>query len=76
MKLIEKNDIYAIYSYGYDEDNLDGIIKIYLTDPDNFEVIKETKDGRVGRLGTLRAINVLRKAIINNTLEDVMGFQS
>ena len=32
MNLLEKNNEYVIYSYGYEENKLDGRIKIYLDD--------------------------------------------
>lgn len=76
MNLLEKNDVYVIYSYGYDENNLDGQIKIYLNDPDKYEILKESQDEHIGKCGTMRAVSKLMRAAKNNELKDKMSYQS
>lgn len=76
MKLLDKTDNHVIYSYGYDEDNLDGKIKVNFKDPNNYEVLNECTDKRVGKRGTLIAACRIIKAISNNNLKDLMSFES
>lgn len=76
LKLLKKNDDFVIYNYGYDEDKLDGEIKVYLINPINYEIIAESNDERVGKLGTLKALNVIKNAILNNKLKEKMSYQS
>lgn len=76
MNLLEMNSKYAIYSYGYDEDNLDGRIKISLDETNGYEVLVESKDKNIGKLGTLKAVSKLTKAAKNNMLKEKMSYQS
>ena len=66
MNLLEKNDEYYLYSYGMDENNLDGIIKIYLKKGTEGEVVKESSEKN--RKVTLTAIFNFIKARDNGTL--------
>ena len=74
IRLFEKNDEYYLYHYGMDENNLDGIIKIYLKKGTEAEVIKESCDKN--RLATLRAMSKLMKARDNDALSEKLCFQS
>ena len=74
MNLLEKNDEYYLYSYGMNENNLDGIIKIYLKKGTEGEVIKESSEKN--RTVTLTAICKLMKARDNNTLSENMIYAS
>lgn len=74
IRLLEKNDEYYLYHYGMDENNLDGIIKIYLKKGTEAEVIKESCDKN--RTVTLRAMSKLMKARDNDTLSEKLCFQS
>lgn len=76
MNLLEKNNDYVIYSYGYDENNLDGKIKISLSDPSNYVVLEESKDEHIGKLGTLKATCKLIKLIKNNEIKEKTSYQS
>lgn len=76
MDLLEKNDLYVIYSYGYDENNLDGRIKLYLNDHMKYEILKESEDEHIGKIGTMKAITKLINAIKKNELKDKMSYQS
>lgn len=73
MKLLSKTSEYVIYSYGNDEDNLDGQIKLSLKDPNKYEVLNESK---IGKIGTLRAISKLQKAIKDNDIKEKISYQS
>lgn len=70
MDLLEINSKYAIYSYGYDEYNLDGRIKISLEKNDEYEILVESKDKNIGKLGTLKATSKLSKAAKYNMLNE------
>lgn len=74
MNLLEKNDEYYLYSYGMDENNLDGIIKIYLKKGTEGEVVKESSEKN--RKVTLTAICKLMKARDNGTLSENMIYAS
>ena len=74
MNLLEKNEEYYLYSYGMDENNLDGIIKIYLKKGTEGEVVKESCDKN--RTVTLTAICKLMKARDNDTLSESMIYAS
>ena len=76
IKLLEKNDEYFLYSYGYDEDNLDGKIKIYFDKERNYELVKESSDPHIGKKGTLIAICKLIKARDNGKLSEILCYQS
>lgn len=76
MKLLEKNKDFLIYSYGYDEENLDGKIKVYLKEPYAYEVIQESADNRIGKLGTLKAITKIIKSIKIGEIKDILCYQS
>lgn len=75
MKLLEKNKEFVIYSYGYDEDNLDGQVKVPLNNPLNYVILKESEDKRIGKLGTLKAINKIIKVIESNNIEELISYQ-
>ena len=75
MNLLEKNNEYVIYSYGYEENKLDGRIKIYLDDFYNYDIIKESKDEHISKSATLKAISKLIKAAKNNDLKKEMSYQ-
>ena len=51
LKLLKKNNDCVIYAYGYDEDNLDGIIEVSLNDLDKYKLIKESEDRHIGKRG-------------------------
>lgn len=76
LKLLEKNSDYVIYAYGYDEDSLNGEIKVSLNNPDEYRLIKESDDKRIGRKGTLIAINKVIKAVKDNEIEEILSYQS
>ncbi|KHS56134.1 hypothetical protein QX51_15295 [Terrisporobacter othiniensis] len=73
MKLLSKTSEYVVYLYGKDEDDLDGQIKLSLKDPSKYEILKESK---IGKIGTLRAISKLQKAIKNNDIKEKISYQS
>ncbi|MCI9978064.1 hypothetical protein JY742_18205 [Clostridioides difficile] len=75
MNLLEKNDEYVIYSYGYEENNLDGRIKIYLNNSYNYEIIRESKDEHISKATTLKAVSKLMKAAKNDVLKKEMSYQ-
>lgn len=68
IKLFEKNDEYYLYHYGMDENNLDGIIKIYLKKGTEGEIVKESSEKN--RKVTLTAICKLMKARDNDSLSE------
>lgn len=74
MNLLEKNDEYYLYSYGMDENNLDGIIKIYLEKGTEGKVVKESSEKN--RKVTLTAICKLMKARDNDSLSENMIYAS
>lgn len=76
MKLLEKNKDFLIYSYGYDEKNLDGKIKVNLKEPYDYEVIQESTDNRVGKIGTLKAIIKIIKSIKVGEIKEILNYQS
>lgn len=76
LNLLEMKNDFAIYSYGYEENNLDGRIKIILNKKIDYEIIKESQDARIGKKGTACAIYKLLKAAKNNDLKECMCFQS
>lgn len=76
MKLLEKNKEFLIYNYGYDEENLDGKIKVNLREPYDYEVIQESADNRVGKIGTLKAITKIIKSIKVGEIKDILCYQS
>ncbi|MGL4730338.1 MAG: hypothetical protein ACRCW0_01985 [Clostridium sp.] len=43
MNLLEKTNKYLVYSFGNDENNLDGKVRISLDNPKKFEVLRESK---------------------------------
>lgn len=73
MKLLSKTSEYVVYSYGNDEDNLDGQIKLSLKNPDKYEVLKESK---IGKKGTLKAILKLQKSIKDNNIKEKISYES
>ena len=73
MKLLSKESEYVVYSYGNDEDYLDGQIKLSLKNPNKYEVLKESK---IGKIGTLRAISKLQKAIRDSDIKEKISYQS
>lgn len=75
MNLLEKNNEYIIYSYGYDENNLDGRIRIYLNNFYDYEIIKESKDEHISKTSTLKAVSKLIKAAKNGNLTEKMSYQ-
>lgn len=58
------------------EDNLDGQVKVPLANPMNYVILKESEDERIGKLGTLKAINKIIKAIESNKIKEKMSCQS
>lgn len=66
MKLLEENSEFAVYSYGYDDDKLDGRIKLPLNDPNNYEILKESQDKRVGQMGIMKCMAKLIRFIKKN----------
>ncbi|MEY8322117.1 hypothetical protein AAK894_13780 [Lachnospiraceae bacterium 46-61] len=74
IRLLEKNDKYYLYHYGMDENNLDGIIKIYLKKGTDGEVVKESCEKN--RKVTLTAICKLMKARDNDSLSENMIYAS
>ena len=76
LKLLKKIDGFVIYNYGYDEDKLDGEIKVSLSNPDNYEIIKESEDKRIGKKGTLIAISKIIQAVKNNDIREILSYQS
>lgn len=74
MNLLEKNDEYYLYSYGMDENNLDGIIKIYLEKGTEGKVVKESSEKN--RKVTLTAMCKLMKARDNDSLSENMIYAS
>ncbi|VIG07094.1 Uncharacterised protein [Clostridioides difficile] len=75
MNLLEKNNEYIIYSYGYDENNLDGRIRIYLNNFYDYEIMKESKDEHISKTSTLKAVSKLIKAAKNGNLTEKMSYQ-
>lgn len=75
LKLLEQNNDCVIYNYGYDEDNLDGKIKVSLTDVDNYEITEST-DKRVRGKGKLIALRLIREAVKNNDIKEILSYQS
>lgn len=75
MILLAKTKDYVIYKYGYDENSLDGIIKIYFDESIEPE-IKMSNDIRIGNLGTLKALGKLKKLISKNQLKEKIVYQS
>ncbi|MDI7817593.1 hypothetical protein ABRY17_07995 [Clostridioides difficile] len=75
MNLLEKNNEYIIYSYGYDENNLDGRIRIYLNNFYDYEIIKESKDEHISKTSTLKAVSKLIKAAKKGNLTEKMSYQ-
>ncbi|MBU5487016.1 hypothetical protein KQI77_02420 [Clostridium sp. MSJ-8] len=76
LKLLEKNNDYVIYEYGYDEDNLDGKIEVSLNNPNKYKLLKESNDKHIGKKGTLIAINKVIKAVKNNEIRELLSYQS
>ena len=76
MKLLEKNKDFLIYSYRYDEKNLDGKIKVNLKEQYDYEVIQESTDNRVGKIGTLKAIIKIIKSIKVGEIKEILNYQS
>ena len=74
INLLEKNEEYYLYNYGMDENNLDGIIKIYSKKGTEGEVVKESSEKN--RKITLTAICKLMKARDNDTLSESMIYAS
>lgn len=75
LKLLEKNSDFVIYNYGYDEDNLDGKIKVSLIDVDNYEITEST-DKHVRGKGKLIALRLVREAVKNNDIKELLSYQS
>ncbi|MFR2889250.1 hypothetical protein [Clostridium butyricum] len=76
LKLLEKNNNSVIYSYGYDEDNLDGKIEVFLNNPDEYKLIKESDDKRIGKKGTLIAISKVIRTVKNDKIKEFLSYQS
>ena len=76
MKLLEKNKDFLIYSYRYDEKNLDGKIKVNLKEPYDYEVIQESTDNRVWKIGNLKAIIKIIKSIKVGEIKEILNYQS
>lgn len=76
LNLLEKNDNYVVYEYGYDNSELNGKIKVYKNKEKSYQILSECKDIRVGRKGTLWAISQIIKMLNNNDLKETVCFQS
>ncbi|WP_300259442.1 hypothetical protein [Clostridium sp.] len=71
MNLSEKTKNYLIYSFGNDEKNLDGKVKIPLDNPKNFEVLKESKflSNECMMRGLVKAIRFIQNGEIKECID-------